>query len=103
MHVLVYPFHSVAGTSSFQNLVNEFSEVIDKLANSVERAKIKAISSKNDLNSIKKEKLAKKEELESEIAEKTKELERIKTYQESLSRKERDLIDLLENINNSRM
>lgn len=97
------PLFSLPGASSFQNLVNEFSDVIDKLANSVEMSKIKAIGSKNALNSINKEKVAKKLQIEAQIAEKTKELDQLKTQRESLSRKERELNDLLDNINNFRM
>ena len=93
----------LSGSRGFQNLVNDFSQVIDKLAISVENSKIRAIGSRNALNSVNKEKAARRQQLKAMIAEKTQELERLKVYHESLVKRETEFNDLIDNVNHFRM
>lgn len=98
-----FSLFSLSGSRGFQSLVNDFSQVIDKLAISVEKSKIRAIGSRNALNSVNKEKAARRQQLKVMIAEKTLELERLKVYHESLVKRETEFNDLIDNVNNFRM
>lgn len=60
----------------FQKLTGGFIEMVDGLANQVEREKMKAIGTRNHLKSIAKERDSQKQQLKALIAEKKMQLER---------------------------
>lgn len=72
--------------------------MIDRLSASVEKAKIKAIGSRNALNSIAKERQTRKQQLEAQIDDISMELQQLETYHESLLRRQAEMTDVIENL-----
>jgi len=72
--------------------------MIDRLAISVEKAKIKAIGSRNALNSTSKEKTKRKQEIQTLIIQETLQLQRLNDYHTSLLKREAELNDMIQNL-----
>ncbi|RWS12223.1 hypothetical protein B4U79_06737 [Dinothrombium tinctorium] len=88
----------IEGISNFKNIVDNFITVVDKLANDVEKSKIKALGSRNLLKSVSKQREAEKQQLMALIAEKRQELQRLKIQHESLLKEESEQNDLFEHL-----
>ena len=96
--------HSFLDSSSaFQSLVHDFNEFVHTISVRVEEEKVKAIGSRNALNSLDKERAGKRQQLQAVIHEKEQEMERLKSYQESLRKREQQLMDMIENLSNTRV
>lgn len=91
----------IAESNEFKELVKEFASVIQTLSESVERAKIKALGSRNALDMISKRKLAQRQQIEAKLAEQTLQLERLRIQHESLVKQERELNDLILQLSSS--
>ncbi|XP_033117698.1 intraflagellar transport protein 20 homolog [Anneissia japonica] len=72
----------------FQKIVGGFIMMMDKLANEVEKEKMKAIGSRNLLKSIAKQRQAQQQQLHALIAEKKMQLERYRMQYAALQKEE---------------
>ena len=88
----------VENISDFQTIVSSFIEMVDKLAKQVEKEKMKAISSRNSLKSIEKQREAKQQQLRALISEKQIQLERFRLQYEMLLKQEAEQNDFIEQI-----
>ncbi|RWS31234.1 hypothetical protein B4U80_02725 [Leptotrombidium deliense] len=90
------PCNSFTRITNFRNVVDNFIALIDKLAKDVEKSKIKALGSRNQLKSVAKQREVEKQQLIALIAEKRHELQRLKIQHESLTKEEAEENDFLE-------
>jgi len=86
-------------SSNFQDIVEDFVQVVDKLANEVEAQKIRALGTRNQLKSVAKERENERQQLQGLVVEKRLELERLRTQFASIQRLENEQADLIENLN----
>ncbi|CAG2108993.1 unnamed protein product [Medioppia subpectinata] len=85
-------------TQLFQKIVDNFVAIIENLAQRVETEKIKAVGSRNLLQSFEKRHNYDVKQLKTLIKEKTQELERLRVQYDSLKREEAEQLDLIEQI-----
>lgn len=90
-------------SSAFHSLVRDFTSLVHSIGVRVEEEKVKAIGSRNVLNSLEKERLGKRQQLHALLKEKEQEMERLKWYQESLKKREQELEQIIDNLSNSRV
>lgn len=91
----------ITESKEFQEIVKEFTSVIQTLSEAVEKTKIKALGSRNALDTISKRKLIARQQLEVKLGEKSLQLERLKMQHESLMKQERELNDLIIQLSSS--
>ncbi|PBC25709.1 Intraflagellar transport protein [Apis cerana cerana] len=82
----------------FQTNSDEFIEIIDQIANEVEKEKMKTIGTRNLLRSIEKERDAQKQQIQAQIVEKSMELERLRIQYDSLKKIEMEQLETIEQL-----
>ncbi|XP_071945790.1 intraflagellar transport protein 20 homolog isoform X2 [Antedon mediterranea] len=80
----------------FQKIVGGFIIMMDRLANEVEKEKMKAIGSRNLLKSIAKQRQAQQQQLHALIAEKKMQVERYRMQYAALQKEEDEQIDCID-------
>ncbi|XP_033627478.1 intraflagellar transport protein 20 homolog isoform X1 [Asterias rubens] len=80
----------------FQSIVGGFIEMVDGLAQEVEKEKMKAIGSRNLLKSIAKQREAQQQQLQALIAEKKTQLERYRIQTAALQKEEAEQNEFIE-------
>ncbi|XP_043802678.1 intraflagellar transport protein 20 homolog isoform X2 [Apis laboriosa] len=84
--------------TEFQTNSDEFIEIIDQIANEVEKEKMKTIGTRNLLRSIEKERDAQKQQIQAQIVEKSMELERLRIQYDSLKKIEMEQLETIEQL-----
>ncbi|CAD1479318.1 unnamed protein product [Heterotrigona itama] len=82
----------------FQTNSDEFIQLIDQLANEVEKEKMKTIGTRNLLRSVAKERDAQKQQIQAQIIEKSMELERLRIQYDSLKKIEMEQLETIEQL-----
>lgn len=82
----------------FQTNSDEFIQLIDQLANEVEKEKMKTIGTRNLLRSVAKERDAQKQQIQAQIIEKSVELERLRVQYDSLKKIEMEQLETIEQL-----
>ncbi|KAJ8042621.1 Intraflagellar transport protein 20-like [Holothuria leucospilota] len=80
----------------FQKIVGGFIEMVDQLAQEVEKEKMKAIGSRNLLKSVAKQREAQQQQLQALIAEKKTQLERYRVQYAALQKEEAEQAEFIE-------
>ncbi|CAK9799991.1 Intraflagellar transport protein 20 homolog B [Anthophora quadrimaculata] len=88
----------ISKITEFQTSSNEFIEIIDRLANDVEKEKMKTIGSRNLLRSVAKERDAQKQQIQAQIVEKSMELERLRIQYDSFNKIEMEQLETIEQL-----
>ncbi|XP_076161506.1 intraflagellar transport 20 isoform X1 [Ptiloglossa arizonensis] len=88
----------ISKITEFQTNSDEFIEVIDRLANEVEKEKMKTIGTRNLLRSMAKERDAQKQQIQAQILEKSMELERLRIQYDSLRKIEMEQLETIEQL-----
>ncbi|XP_066600480.1 intraflagellar transport protein 20 homolog [Prorops nasuta] len=84
--------------TDFQKFSDEFINIIDNLANEVEREKMRTIGARNLLRSVSKQRDAHKQQIKALLVEKTVELERLRIEFDSLKKIEQDQLETIEHL-----
>ena len=87
---------------AFMSLLNEFRSLANSVAQRVEEAKVRAIGSRNSLQAMDKERVARRQQLQAMIEQKEAELNRLSVFYDSLQRKQQEEDDLMNRMSNSR-
>ncbi|XP_076653966.1 intraflagellar transport 20 [Halictus rubicundus] len=82
----------------FQANSDEFIQIIEQLANEVEKEKMKTIGTRNVLRSMAKERNAQKQQIQAQIIEKSMELERLRIQYDSLKKIEMEQLETIEQL-----
>ncbi|XP_076334167.1 intraflagellar transport 20 isoform X1 [Tachypleus tridentatus] len=82
--------------AEFQKIVDGFIQIVDNLEKEVEKAKVKALGSRNQLKSVTKQRESQQQQLQVLILEKKIQLERLRIQYESLKKEEADQNELIE-------
>ncbi|XP_006614213.1 intraflagellar transport protein 20 homolog isoform X1 [Apis laboriosa] len=88
----------ISKITEFQTNSDEFIEIIDQIANEVEKEKMKTIGTRNLLRSIEKERDAQKQQIQAQIVEKSMELERLRIQYDSLKKIEMEQLETIEQL-----
>ncbi|XP_076232199.1 intraflagellar transport 20 [Calliopsis andreniformis] len=88
----------VSKITDFQTNTDEFIQIIDRLANEVEKEKMRTIGTRNLLRSVAKERDAQKQQIQAQIVEKSMELERLRIQYESLKKIEMEQLETIEQL-----
>ncbi|CAL7947023.1 unnamed protein product [Xylocopa violacea] len=88
----------ISKITEFHTKCDEFLQIIDRMANQVEREKMKAIGTRNLLRSFAKERDAQKQQIQAEIVEKSMELERLRIQYDSLKKIEIEQLETIEQL-----
>ncbi|XP_003701633.1 intraflagellar transport 20 [Megachile rotundata] len=88
----------VSRITEFQSNCNEFLQLINQLANEVEKEKMRTIGTRNLLRSVAKERDAQKQQIQAQIVEKSMELERLRIQYDSLKKIEMEQIETIEHL-----
>ncbi|XP_076674820.1 intraflagellar transport 20 [Andrena cerasifolii] len=88
----------VSKITEFQANADEFIQIIDRLANEVEKEKMKTIGTRNLLRSVAKERDAQKQQIQAQIVEKSMELERLRIQYDSLKKIEMEQLETIEQL-----
>ncbi|CAK9796460.1 Intraflagellar transport protein 20 homolog B [Anthophora plagiata] len=88
----------ISKITEFQTSSNEFIEIIDRLANDVEKEKMKTIGCRNLLRSVAKERDAQKQQIQAQIVEKSMELERLRIQYDSFNKIEMEQVETIEQL-----
>ncbi|GJQ75629.1 hypothetical protein Trydic_g17707 [Trypoxylus dichotomus] len=81
--------------NEFQKISNGFITIVDKLAQEVEKQKIKAIGARNILQTMEKQKDLNHQQLQALISEKMMQLERLKVLYNSLQKTEMEQNEII--------
>ncbi|XP_015795675.1 intraflagellar transport protein 20 homolog B-like [Tetranychus urticae] len=92
----------IQSTKEFKDIVDDFILIVANLKEKVEKEKIKALGSRNALESIGIQKELHRQQLVVLINEKRQELERLNSLEQSLIRDEAEQKDLIERLTNQR-
>ncbi|XP_053202976.1 intraflagellar transport protein 20 homolog B-like [Panonychus citri] len=92
----------IQSTLEFQEIVDDFIQIVANLKEKVEKEKIKALGSRNSLKSVGMQKESNRQQLIVLINEKRQELERLNSLEQSLIRDEAEQKDLIERLTNLR-
>ncbi|XP_012272779.1 intraflagellar transport protein 20 homolog isoform X2 [Orussus abietinus] len=84
--------------SDFQKNSEEFIQLIDGLANEVEKERMRTIGARNLLRSITKQRDAQKQQIQALIIEKSMELERLRIQFDSLKKIELEQLETIEHL-----
>ncbi|XP_033336884.1 intraflagellar transport 20 [Megalopta genalis] len=82
----------------FQSNSDQFIQIIEQLANEVEKEKMKTIGTRNLLRSMAKERDAQKQQIQAQIVEKSMELERLRIQYDSLKKIELEQLETIEQL-----
>ncbi|KAK2163382.1 hypothetical protein NP493_1465g00044 [Ridgeia piscesae] len=82
--------------SDFKKIVGTFIDVVDGVAQEVEKEKMKAIGSRNLLKAISKQREAQQQQLMALIAEKKMQLERLRIQHDALLKEEQGQTEFIE-------
>lgn len=82
--------------SDFKKIVGTFIDVVDDVAQEVEKEKMKAIGSRNLLKAISKQREAQQQQLMALIAEKKMQLERLRIQHDALLKEEQGQTEFIE-------
>jgi intraflagellar transport protein 20 len=82
----------------FQKIVGSFIQHIDSVGNEVEKEKLKAIASRNQLKSVSKQREAQQQQLHALITEKRMQLERLRIQYDALAKQEREQTEFIEQL-----
>lgn len=85
----------ISESKVFQDVVEEFTSVIKTLSEAIEGTVIKALGSRNSLDTIAKQKAMRRQQLEARVVEKSTELERLRVQYDSLVKQDRQLQELI--------
>ncbi|XP_012272778.1 intraflagellar transport protein 20 homolog isoform X1 [Orussus abietinus] len=88
----------VSKISDFQKNSEEFIQLIDGLANEVEKERMRTIGARNLLRSITKQRDAQKQQIQALIIEKSMELERLRIQFDSLKKIELEQLETIEHL-----
>ncbi|XP_063984483.1 intraflagellar transport protein 20 homolog [Diachasmimorpha longicaudata] len=88
----------ISKITEFKKNSDEFIEMLDGLANEVERQKMRTIGARNLLRSVSKQREAQKQKIQALIIEKTMELERLRIQYDSLRRIEQEQLETIEHL-----
>ncbi|KOC59414.1 Intraflagellar transport protein 20 like protein B [Habropoda laboriosa] len=88
----------ISKITEFQMNSNEFIQIIDQLANDVEKEKMKTIGTRNLLRSVAKERDAQKQQIQAQIVEKSMELERLRIQYDSFNKIEMEQLETIEQL-----
>ncbi|OAD52059.1 Intraflagellar transport protein 20 like protein [Eufriesea mexicana] len=88
----------ISKITEFQMNSHELVEIIDQLANEVEKEKMKTIGTRNLLRSVAKERNAQKQQIQAQIIEKSMELERLRIQYDSLKKIEMEQVETIEQL-----
>ncbi|KAG8309936.1 intraflagellar transport protein 20 homolog [Homalodisca vitripennis] len=80
----------------FQEVVDGFISVVDSLAQEVEKEKMKAVGTRNLIQSMAKQREAKEQQYHALIIEKSTELERLRIQHQALLRTEAEQQDIID-------
>ncbi|XP_074594376.1 intraflagellar transport protein 20 homolog B-like [Brevipalpus obovatus] len=92
----------INNTTEFKSVVDDYVKLVDTLKEKVEKEKIKALGSRNALESATQKKESDRKHLISLINEKKHELSRLTTLEQSLVREEAEQKDLMEKLTSYR-
>ncbi|XP_076289736.1 intraflagellar transport 20 [Lasioglossum baleicum] len=82
----------------FQTNSDEFIQIIEQLANEVEKEKMRTIGTRNVLRSMAKERNSQKQQIQAQIVEKSMELERLRIQYDSLKKIEMEQLETIEQL-----
>ncbi|XP_017769382.1 PREDICTED: intraflagellar transport protein 20 homolog [Nicrophorus vespilloides] len=85
----------------FQKLIDNFINIMDKLGKEVERQKMKAISTRNIMQTMEKRREVDQQQLQALIMEKSMEVERLKVQLNSLQKQELEQLDIITTLTNN--
>ncbi|XP_043253846.1 intraflagellar transport 20 [Colletes latitarsis] len=88
----------ISKITEFQTNSDEFIQIIDRLANEVEKEKMRTIGTRNLLRSVAKERDAQKQQIQAQIVEKSMELERLRIQYDSLKKIEMEQLETIEQL-----
>ncbi|KZC07194.1 PREDICTED: intraflagellar transport protein 20 homolog [Dufourea novaeangliae] len=88
----------VSNITEFQTSSEQFIEIIERLANEVEKEKMKTIGTRNLLRSMAKERDAQKQQIQAQVIEKSMELERLRIQYDSLKKIEMEQLETIEQL-----
>ncbi|XP_053987191.1 intraflagellar transport protein 20 homolog [Hylaeus volcanicus] len=88
----------ISKITEFQTNSDEFIQIIDRLANEVEKEKMKTIGTRNLLRSMAKEREAQKQQIQAQIVERSMELERLRIQYDSLKKIEMEQLETIEQL-----
>ncbi|XP_031840976.1 intraflagellar transport 20 [Nomia melanderi] len=88
----------VSKITEFQTNSDQFIQIIEQLANKVEKEKMKTIGARNLLRSMAKERDAQKQQIQAQIIEKSVELERLRIQYDSLRKIELEQLETIEQL-----
>ncbi|XP_054007780.1 intraflagellar transport protein 20 homolog [Hylaeus anthracinus] len=88
----------ISKITEFQTNSDEFIQIIDRLANEVEKEKMKTIGTRNLLRSMAKEREAQKQQIQAQIVERSMELERLRIQYDSLKKIEIEQLETIEQL-----
>ncbi|XP_017892099.1 intraflagellar transport protein 20 homolog [Ceratina calcarata] len=88
----------ISKITEFHTNAEEFIQMIDQMANKVEKEKMKTIGTRNLLRSVTKERDAQKQQIQAQIVEKSMELERLRIQYDSLKKIEIEQLETIEQL-----
>ncbi|XP_015524876.1 intraflagellar transport protein 20 homolog [Neodiprion pinetum] len=88
----------VSKITEFQKSSDDFIQIVDNLANEVEKEKMRTIGARNLLRSVAKQRDAQRQQIQALIIEKSTELERLRVQYDSLKKIELEQLETIEQL-----
>ncbi|XP_033224542.1 intraflagellar transport protein 20 homolog B isoform X2 [Belonocnema kinseyi] len=88
----------VTKITEFKRSTDEFVQIMDNMAEQVEKEKMKVVGARNLLRSVAKERDGQKQQMQALIMEKTMELERLRIQYDSLKKIEMEQLETIEHL-----